>query len=185
MRLRPIITLILVAFAYWYNYNYLKIGTWQFTGLVFGALLAVGIVINFVTKFYKNKRGLPQEEYSYALPDSMAKKMKKIDTRTQFEAAILSSFLILIGMVAFTIYLIFFMNFSLTFKILTAFNSLAGMGFMLSNLVTTYQQYVVYMETEKFKESLMGKGEMLGFDKVPAIGGDTILDTKEDSRKNA
>jgi preprotein translocase subunit Sss1 len=184
MRIRPIITLVLVALAYWYNSQYLKISAWNFTGLVLIVLLVVGLIISAFTKVYKKKKGIPQEEHAYALPNSMAKKMKLIDTRTQFEAAILSSFMILIGMIGMTIYLIFFMNFTLTFKILTVFNSLAGMGFMLSNLVTTYQSYVTYMETEKFRAQMMGTGEMMGFDKVPMIGNASI-DKKEEPQQNA
>jgi len=61
----------------------------------------------------------------------------------------------MIGMIVFTIYLTFLTDFSLIFKILTAFNSTFGVIFMLSYLVTTYQQYVSYMETQNVMNDIL------------------------------
>jgi len=64
-------------------------------------------------------------------------------------------FFILIGMIAFTVYLIFLTDFGIMFKVLTAFNTVFGVIFMLSYLVTTYQQYISYMETQTVMEDII------------------------------
>ena len=149
------IFVILIISAYIFNNQYLEINNFKFTGILLGLILFVGFIGLYVGKFYKKKRGLPQEEYSYALPDIMANIMKKVDMRTQYESSILSMFFILIGLLAFTIYIVFISDFEIWFKILTGFNSIFGFMFMLSYLVTTYQQYVNHMETTKTIDLLL------------------------------
>jgi hypothetical protein len=56
-------------------------------------------------------------------------------------------FFILIGMLAFDIYILFFMNFSWWFKGLALFNSFWGFVFLFSSLVGQYQSYVNYLQT--------------------------------------
>ena len=141
--------------AYIFNHYYLEIKPFAFTGIYLGALLAVGFIGLYVGKFIKKKRGIEGEPHAYALPDIMAKVMKNVDMRTQYESSILSMFFIMVGMIAFTIYLVFLTEFSLMFKILTAFNSFFGIIFMLSYLVTTYQQYISYMETQTVMEDIL------------------------------
>jgi hypothetical protein len=146
---------VITILAYVFNYYYLKIPAFMFTGIYLGVLLFIGFIGLYVGKLYKKKKGLPQEEHAYALPDIMAKAMKKVDMRTQYEASILSMFFIMIGLIAFTIYLIFLTDFGIIFKILTAFNTIFGIIFMLSYLATTYQQYISYMETQSAIGSLL------------------------------
>lgn len=141
------IWILLILGAYVFNYYLLKISLFYFTGILLGLLIAVLFVINFIIKIYKKKTGAAQEDYSYCFPDKMAKVMKKMDMRTQMEAGLLSMFFILVGMLAFTVYVIFFAAFSIWFKILTAFNSFWGLVFMVSFLVSQYQSYVTYMQT--------------------------------------
>ena len=150
------IFVVITILAYVFNHYYLTIKPFTFTGIYIGAWIFVGFIGLYVGKIYKKKKGLPQEEHAYALPDIMAKAMKKVDLRTQYESSILSMFFIMIGMVAFTVYLVFLTDFSLMFKILTTFNSVFGVLFMLSYLVTTYQQYVNYMDTQKTIQMMMG-----------------------------
>lgn len=154
--IRLSIFLILSVAAYIFNNLYLDISNFKFTGILLGAWIAIGFIGLYVGKFYKKKRGLPQEEYSYALPDVLAKIMKRVDMRTQYESSILSMFFMLLGLLTFSIYIVFISDFELYFKILTAANSFFGMIFMFSYLVTTYQQYVNHMETTKAIGDLLG-----------------------------
>lgn len=147
--------IIITILAYVFNHYYLMIPAFVFTGIYIGLWIFIGFLGIYVGKLYKKKKGLPQEEFSYALPDSMAKVMKKVDMRTQYEASILSMFFMLVGLLAFTVYIVFIAEFSLMFKILSGFNSFFGMIFMLSYLITTYQQYVNYMETSKTVNTLL------------------------------
>jgi len=147
--------IIITIFAFMLNSYYLGIKPFQFIGVYIGLWILIGFVGLYVGKIYKKSKGIEQEKYSYALPDIMAKIMKKVDMRTQYESSILSMFFIMVGMVAFTVYLVFLAEFTLTFKILTAFNSFFGVVFMLSYLVTTYQQYVSYMETQEVMVNIL------------------------------
>jgi len=91
----------------------------------------------------------PKEKYKYCFPNAMAKFMKKVDDRTQMEASLMSMFLLLIGIILFTIYIAAFTDFSWWFRGFTIFNSFCGFLFISSYLVTTFQQYQVLMETQE------------------------------------
>lgn len=129
------------------NIYSLKIGWFSFTGLFLALWLTYAFITNFIIKLYKKKRGIPQEKYAYAFPDAMAKMMKKVDMRTQLESGLLSMFFILIGMVAFDIYIVFFMKISWWFKGLTIFNSFWACVFLFASLIGQYQSYVTYLQT--------------------------------------
>jgi len=90
----------------------------------------------------KNKK---KEKHSYVFPDLMAKMMRKVDMQTQMESSMLSMFLIMIGMTIMVVYLLLFMGGSLFYKFLIIFNLLCGFLFISSFLITTYQQYISYM----------------------------------------
>jgi hypothetical protein len=145
--LRLLVFTIILTLAILSNVYYLKWGWFNFTGTFLVAWLVYGFLSNFIIKFYKNKRGIPQEKYAYAFPDSMAKAMKKMDMRTQLEAGLLSLFFILVGMIAIDIYIIFFMDMGWWFKGLLLFNSFWGAVFLLTSLIGQYQSYVTYMTT--------------------------------------
>jgi len=90
-----------------------------------------------------------KEKHKYCFPSPMARFMKKVDDRTQMEASLMSMFLLLIGLIMFTIYMVAFTDFSWWFKGLSIFNSLCGFIFLFSYLVTTFQQYQALMETQE------------------------------------
>jgi hypothetical protein len=169
MRLvRLSIFLLVVALSIVSNIYYLKISWYYFTGIFLGLWLAYAFASNFIIKFYKNKKGIPQEKYSYAFPDKMANLMKKVDMRTQLESALLSMFFILVGMLALDIYVTFFMNFDWWFKGLMLFNSFWGFAFLLTSLVGQYQSYVTYMQTVEALNNFGDKGTL---DLNPMKGG--------------
>jgi len=172
MKLRRFsIFVVITIAAYIFNHYYLEIKPFAFTGIYLGLVLFVGFIGLYVGKLYKKKKGIPQEPHAYALPDIMARVMKNVDMRTQYESSILSMFFIMVGMIAFTIYLVFLTDFSLIFKILTAFNSFFGIIFMLSYLVTTYQQYISYMETQTVMEDIIRASPGGNPEIIPTIPG--------------
>jgi len=87
-----------------------------------------------------------KEKYSYCMPDPLAKFMSKVDMRAQMEAGMLSQFLLLIGLTFMVIYMTIYFEGGLFYKFLIIFNMSCGWLLIGSYLVTTYQQYVSYME---------------------------------------
>ena len=148
VKAKGIIALAVLVVLFCINYFALDLGAWLSTGLLFTEALILVLVIHFTVKF-KNRNNPKAEANAYVLPDSVAKHMKVIDTRVQFEASIMSMFFIMIGMVALTIYVVFFSGFAGLFKFFMAFNSFWGFVFMLSYLVTTFQQYNYHMQSIK------------------------------------
>ena len=154
MKIKGIIFLLLIIGAYIFNYYKLNINWLPFTGIVLGLLILLLFLLNFYYKF-KNRNKTEKEKYSYAFPDSIAKAMKNVDQRTQYESGLLSMFFLLIGMIAFSIYFVTFTEFSWWYKAFYLFNSFWGAVFMISMLVTNYQAYVAYMAiTEELAKSL-------------------------------
>lgn len=89
---------------------------------------------------------MPKEKLKFVFPNIMAKFMKKVDMRTQQEASLLSMSLIMIGLILMTIYILIYGQMGLFYKSLVVFNLLCAFIFISSFLVTTYQQYISYME---------------------------------------
>jgi hypothetical protein len=85
-------------------------------------------------------------KHKYIFPNIMASMMKNIDMKTQLEASMMSMFLLLVGMVLMSVYTFIYLTQGLVFKILLVFNLLAGFIFMSSFLVTTFQQYISFMD---------------------------------------
>lgn len=144
MKIRGILLLLLIIASFVFNYYYLKIPLLQFSGIVLVGLLFFFVILNFFFKF-KNRNNPNQEKHSYAFPDVMAKAMKNVDQRTQYESALLSMFFMLIGMIAFTIYITAFTANSWWFKGFFIFNAFWGVVLMTSFMVTQYQAYNNYM----------------------------------------
>lgn len=86
-----------------------------------------------------------KEGHNYIFPKAIGKFMAKIDQRTQYEGTLMSMTLILLGMVWFTIYMDFFTQQTLVFKIMLTFNSVCGMFLLGSFLVSQFQAYQNYM----------------------------------------
>lgn len=89
---------------------------------------------------------------SYIFGDFLGKIMSKVDLRTQLEASMLSMSLMSVGLVITISYLVIYLTFPLWYKILLVINGLAGLLFMWSNIVTSYQQYLNFMEVRNFQE---------------------------------
>src|SRR3972149_4798238 len=76
----------------------------------------------------------------YIFPDFLAKAMAKVDLRTQYEASMLSMTLISIGLVVSVVYFLLYFNFQTWYKVVLVVNGLAGILFMWSFIITTYNQ---------------------------------------------
>ena|SRR3990167_5522646 len=90
----------------------------------------------------------------YIFPNFLAQAMSKVSMQVQLEASMMSSALIFIGMILTIIYFSFFINFALWYKITIVVNMIAGMIFMSSNLITTFQQYRSYLEAQEFQKQI-------------------------------
>jgi len=107
-----------------------------------------------------------KEKYKFCFPDPMAKMMKKVDMRTQMESSLFSMFLVLISMSLMAVYLILFAEGTLVYKIIVVANLLCGFLFIFSFLITTYHQYISYMEIlgidpEEHKREIKKRGNIL------------------------
>ena len=95
-----------------------------------------------------------EKKHPYIFGDFLGQAMSKVDLRTQLEASMMSMSLMLIGLCATAVYLSFFVQFPLWYKIFLIINLLAGLVFLWSNLVTQYQQYQNYMEVVDFNKQI-------------------------------
>ena len=127
-----------------------KFSIMQLIGFMLLAIVILGIFINFFIKANRKRKGVEGEPDAFIFPDKTAKKMKKIDLGIQYEASVISSSLLLVGMTLFLIYFTFFTDNPWILKGFVIFNSLCGMGLMGGMLVTYYQQLVAYRESTKF-----------------------------------
>jgi hypothetical protein len=93
----------------------------------------------------KIKQPKEKARHKYIFPNFMAMAMKNVDMKTQLESAMMSMFLLLIGMILMSVYTLIYLPYTLVFKALVIFNIVAGFLFMTSYLITTYQQYNSYM----------------------------------------
>lgn len=157
MKAKGVIWLLILAGILLFSKYYLILPWGYSTGLALGSTFALLLVVHFIIKF-KNRNNPKAEENAYVLPDSMAKTMKLIDMRVQYESSIMATFFIIMGMIAFTIYLTFFSSLSGWYKFFIAFNSFWGIVFMLSNLITSFQAYDQYM---KVKKAIMEGADLL------------------------
>jgi len=99
---------------------------------------------------------MKKEKHKYLFPNFLANAMSKVDMRTQYEASMMSMSLILLGLIISPIYLLFFTELVLWYKIFLIINCIAGWIFLSSFLITTYQQYKSYMEAVDFQKELKG-----------------------------
>ena len=108
---------------------------------------------------------MSKEKLSFVFPNIMAKMMKKIDMRAQLESSMISMSFIMIGMIIMVIYLIIYAQMGLFYKCLIVFNLLCAFIFISSFLVTTYHQYISFMEIsgidpDKHKEEIKKRGNI-------------------------
>ena len=113
----------------------------------------------------KQKIKKPKEKYKFIFPNFMSKIMKDVSMRTQLESSLISMSLIMISLTLMVIYLLFFGEGSWAYKILILINLLAGFLFISSFLMTTYQQYISYMQTmgfdpQKERQDVLKRGRL-------------------------
>lgn len=92
---------------------------------------------------------------NYIFPKKIADKLAKIDQRTQYEASMMSMTLMMIGMLISVVYMFFYMDLALWFRINLVINGFLGIIFMGSYLVTTFQQYKSYMQFQLLQQAMM------------------------------
>lgn len=68
----------------------------------------------------------------------------------------MSMVLILIGIVVSGIYFTIYVDLATWYKVFLCINALAGVGFLGSFLVMTFQQYKAYLEVKEFQRELKG-----------------------------
>lgn len=165
-KIKILIGLLLIVFAYILNYYLLKIAIFQFTGIVLGLIIILSVIINFAVKIKKRKS--PEVgDHSFILPQGVAKKMDKISVGIQYEASILSLTFLIVGMTLFSIYFVFFTGLDWIFKGFYIFNSICGLVLMISMLVTQWQQFNSYRESQ---------GIISSFRDGPDSGGEIVID---------
>jgi len=126
-----------------------------------------------------------KEKYKYCFPNFMAKAMAKVDFRAQMEAGMLSQFLLICGLTAMMLFLMFTQQTSGFYKFMIIFNLACGWLLISSYLVTTYQQYTSYMDAlgidpEEEKRRVKLRGNI--FKRIwLAIKGNKKINLKEDN----
>jgi hypothetical protein len=98
-------------------------------------------------------------KFKYIFPNFMADFMSKLSLRVQYEATMMSMSLISVGLVISVFYVVLYTDFETWYKVVIIVNGIAGIGFLSSFLVTTYQQYLSYMEVADFQKELKGGNE--------------------------
>ena len=151
MKITKYLWLIFVIGLYVSNYYWFKIDTWSFTGIVLGILLVLVVAINIIVKI-KNRKGKTDDNFIF--PDKVADVMKVIDMETQYEASILSLFCLIVGMILFTIYIIFLAPYHWLMKIFISLNTFMGVILMGSMLVTNYQQFISHKQSKQMLADL-------------------------------
>lgn len=86
--------------------------------------------------------------------DNIKSKVGNIDAGIQYEASMISMVVMMIGLLISIIYAIVYFDFKIWFKIVTAINGFAGLIFMASYLVMTYQQYKSYKQFQGIEQSI-------------------------------
>lgn len=88
----------------------------------------------------------PKEKHRYIFPSKVAKAMKKVDTRTQLEASLLSTALITTSMFLYVLFLAFFGQDQGWMRWMWVFNLSCGVVLLSSSMITTFQQWVGHLE---------------------------------------
>jgi len=83
---------------------------------------------------------------TYCFPNIIAKMLKGVSQRTQYESSLMSLTVILLGIMIMTFYTIFYSPLSVFVKVVGAVNMVAAFVFLTSHLAMTYQQYISYLE---------------------------------------
>jgi len=93
---------------------------------------------------------------NYIFPSPMAKIMSVVSPKVQYESSMLGTALLCLSVVITSVYYIFFTQSNWFVKGFVIFNGLAGLLLLGSMLVTTYQQYLQYMQAVELQKMLNG-----------------------------
>lgn len=102
---------------------------------------------------------MENKKHNYIFGDFLGNAMSKVTMQVQIEASMMSMSLMMVGMVLTISYFVMYGNFPTWFKIMLIINGLCGIIFMLSYLVTSFQQYRSYMEAQEFFNQNQKGGE--------------------------
>ena len=165
MKLTRYLWLIFVIALYTLNYFWLKIGMWEFTGIV---LLLLIILIVGINVFVKIKNRKKKDSDDFIFPSAVANTMRTIDISIQYESSLLALFALMFGMLLFVIYVIFLAPYNIITKVFIVFNSICGMVLMGSMLITNYQQYMSHRESRQMLTDMANQfgTEILTPDKI-------------------
>lgn len=129
------------------NYRFLGIAWWTFSGILIAALLAAYIFLHIAKKVALGKKSLNED--SFIFTEGLANKMKNVSLGIQYESSVVAITLLILGIIAFDVYVVFISGFSTVMKVFMVFNSLCGVILMSSMLVTNFQQLMAYRESVK------------------------------------
>jgi hypothetical protein len=96
------------------------------------------------------------EEKNYVFGDVVGGIMAKTTPKFQMEASMMSVVMLMIGILLTGVYVCFFTDFGLFFKILTGVNTFFGVLLMYSNLVGLFQGYQSMMEVMDIQKAIGG-----------------------------
>lgn len=136
------------------NYKYLKLPAHYFLGIFLGIWIAWMACLQLLTRFLDKKAGKGDKNNEFVFPTEVADKMKKLDIGIQYESTILSMAFLLVGMLLFTVYMMFFSGLSWWYRGFYLFNFCCAAVLMTSMLVTQYQQFVAYRESKALIKAL-------------------------------
>lgn len=123
-----------------------------------------------------------KERHKYIFPNPMAKMMKNVDMKTQYESSLMSMALLLIGMILMSVYTMIYVDQGMVFKVLIVINLIAGFVFMFSFMITTYQQYCGYLDALEI-QNLSGMKEKMPESQAMTLNNLQKIPTKK-NRKN-
>lgn len=94
---------------------------------------------------------------TYIFPEKVAAKMATMSPKVQYEASMMGTTLMGIGLIVTAIYFIFFFDFAWWYNGIIILNVIAGVLVMSASVTTTYQQYLAYMQALELQKSLAGE----------------------------
>jgi hypothetical protein len=100
----------------------------------------------------------PKKKSNFLYGDFFGGYMSKVSLRTQYEGSMIGCTLIILSLI-FMIFNWIFSPLTLGWKIFYIFNAVSGLLILWSSVVTTFQQYQAYMETQSVIDLLKGGNE--------------------------
>lgn len=94
---------------------------------------------------------------NYIFPSPMAKIMSVVSPKVQYESSMMGTALICVSILLTGIYYVGFTKMTWLAKGFIIFNAIAGFLMLGSMLVTTYQQYLQYMQAVQIEKMISGE----------------------------